>query len=254
MSGNGRGTAAPGPRYRTPFGLVAEIRRDPLGYTMNALRGYGDVVRLDMGLFASYLVFHPDGVKHVLQDNNQNYVKGVIIAKTKVLIGEGLFTSEGAFWRRQRRLAQPAFHRQRIAGFAQTMHDSTAAMLDAWAPRSGTGVPFDVAAEMSRLTLQVVGKTLFSMDLAGVAADVGQALLVALEFLNHRATEFLSVPVFVPTPANLRFLRARRALDRVVYRIIEARRRTGEDVADLLGMLLAARDEETGEGMSDRQL
>src|SRR5262249_59228231 len=106
----------------------------------------------------------------------------------------------------------------------------------------GTGVVLEGAAEMNRLTLQVVGRTLFSMDLAGEAAEVGRALLIALEFLNHRATGFLTPPVFVPTPANLRFLRARRALDRVVYRIIETRRRTGTDTGDLLSMLLGARD------------
>jgi cytochrome P450 len=127
-------------------------------------------------------------------------------------------------------------------------------MLDAWAPRAGTGVPFDVAAEMSRLTLRVVGKTLFSMDLTGDAAEVGRGLVVALGFLGRRAMGFLPPPVWVPTPASVRFLRARRALDRVVYHIIQTRRRTGEDAGDFLGMLLAARDADTGEGMSDQQL
>ncbi len=251
---NGRGAVAPGPRYRTPFGLVSDIRRDPLGYTVGLFRRYGDVVCLPMGPFTSYMVFHPDALKHVLQEHNQNYVKGVVIAKVKILIGEGLFTSEGDFWRRQRRLAQPAFHRQRIANFARLMQDCTAAMLDGWAPRAGRQVPFDVAAEMSRLTLQIVGKALFSMDLAGEAGAVGRALMTALEYLGRRAMSFVPWPAFLPTPGNVRFLRARHALDRVVYRIIETRRRTGEDAGDFLGMMLAARDEGTGEGMSDRQL
>ena len=101
-------------------------------YYMTAFRTFGDVVGFHVGPFRSLLIAHPDHIKHVLQDNNHNYVKGLVIAKLKVLIGEGLFTSEGDFWRRQRRLAQPAFHRQRLAGFVATMTDATRAMLDRW--------------------------------------------------------------------------------------------------------------------------
>ena len=131
MSGPRNGFPA-GPRYWTPFGMTAAFRPDPLGYFTTAFRTFGDVVCFRVGPFRSLLIAHPDHIKHVLQENNQNYEKGIVIAKLKVLIGEGLFTSEGDFWRRQRRLAQPAFHRQRLAGFVATMTDATARMLDRW--------------------------------------------------------------------------------------------------------------------------
>ena len=129
------------------------IRHDPLAFVSGLARDYGDVVRLGMGPISAYLFFHPDAVKHVLQDNNQNYVKGQIIGRVKILIGEGLFTSEGDFWRRQRRLAQPAFHRERIAGFAATMVRCTEERLARWEGAARRGEGFDVSAEMNALTL-----------------------------------------------------------------------------------------------------
>src|SRR5262245_42686815 len=111
-------TLPPGPRYLTAFGAMPRLRRDPLGLCKEAYRDYGDVVCFRVPPWRSYLLFHPDHVKHVLADNNHNYVKGLLVERSKVLIGEGLFSSEGSLWRRQRRLAQPAFHRERIAAFA----------------------------------------------------------------------------------------------------------------------------------------
>jgi cytochrome P450 len=245
---------APGPRYYTPFEFFVGARRDPVGFLYDAAREFGDVVRFQAWPLLGYLVVRPEHVRHVLQENNRNYRKGKLIAKAKVLIGEGLFTSEGDFWLRQRRLAQPAFHRERIEGFAAAITESTASMLEAWRTPARTGWPIDVLQEMSALTLRVVGRVLFSIDLAGEAAGVGRALLVALEHLNHLATRLCPLPPFVPTPRNVRFLMARRRLDRVVLGIIERRRRQETAVPDLLSMLLAARDADTGEGMSDRQL
>jgi len=245
---------APGPRYYTPIGFFIEARRDPVGFIAAAARKYGDVVRIQAGPMFSHAIAHPDDVKHVLQENNRNYWKGKLVGKVKVLIGEGLFTSEADFWRRQRRLAQPAFHRQRIENLATVMTDATAAMLDRWQPAARGGEPLDVMAQMSALTLSIVGRALFSMDLTGDAGDVGSAMLIALEHVNYLATHFVTPPLFFPTARNLRFRRARRELDRVVMRIIEQRRRAGTDTGDLLSMLLVARDADTGEGMSDRQL
>jgi cytochrome P450 len=249
-----RSTLPPGPFYWTPLALGRVMRRDPLAYVSNLSRDYGDVVCLCMGTMRVYFLHHPDGVKHVLQDNNQNYVKGPIIARVKVLIGDGLFTSEGDFWRRQRRLAQPAFHRERIAGFADAMARRTAERLARWEPAAASGEPIDVAAEMSALTLTIVGETLFARDLSGEAAGAGRALAVALEVAAHRAMSYVVTPIWVPTARNRAFRRAARTLDALVYEIIDGRRRTADPGADLLGTLMAARDEETGERMSPRQL
>jgi cytochrome P450 len=230
------------------------MRRDPLAFVAALARDYGDVVRLGMGPVSVYLVHHPDGVKHVLQDNNQNYVKGPVIARVKVLIGEGLFTSEGAFWRRQRRLAQPAFHRERIAGFAATMVRCTAERLARWADVARRGEPIDVAAEMNALTLTVVGETLFGRDLSGEAAAAGLALRVALETTAYRVMCWVVSPIWGPTARNRAFRAAVRTLDTLVYDLVDSRRRSALPADDLLGMLMAARDEETDEGMSRLQL
>src|SRR5262245_65438896 len=176
-----------GPSYWTPFGMTAAFRPDPLRYYTTAFRTFGDVVGFHVGPFRTMLVSHPDHIKHILQDNNHNYEKGLVIAKLKVLIGEGLFTSEGDFWRRQRRLSQPAFHRERLAGFATAMTETTAAMLDRWGPRARSGAPFDVAADMSALTLGIVGRALFSRVLDAEADEVGPALMETLAIVNERA-------------------------------------------------------------------
>jgi len=231
------------------------MRRDPLAFVTALAREYGDVVCLGMGgPIRAYLFHHPDGVKHILQDNNQNYVKGPIIGRVKVLFGEGLFTSEGDFWRRQRRLAQPAFHRERIAGFATTMVRRTAERLARWEPAIERGEPIDVGAEMNALTLTIAGETLFGRDLSGEASDAGRALAVALAVLAHRAMSYVAPPIWVPTARNRAFRRAAATLDALVYDIIDARQRAHATGDDLLGMLMAARDEDTGEGMSRRQL
>jgi cytochrome P450 len=230
------------------------MRRDPLAFVSALAREYGDVVCLGLGPIRIYLLHHPDAVKHVLQDNNQNYVKGPVIGRVKVLIGEGLFTSEGDFWRRQRRLAQPSFHRERIADFAATMVRCTAERLDRWETPARRGETLDVLAEMNALTLTVVGETLFGRDLSGEAREAGRALAVALEITAHRAMSYLVSPIWWPSARNRAFRRAVATLDAVVYDIIDARRRARQPGDDLLGMLMAARDEETGETMSRRQL
>jgi cytochrome P450 len=200
--------------------------------------------------------FHPDDIEYILRRNNTNYHKGIAHQRFKSLLGEGLLTSEGKFWLKQRRLAQPAFHRQRIAGFATTMTNAAASMLEHWQSYAANGQAFDISAEMTRLTLQIVGQTLFRTDISGDEAKVVRdALYVALDYLSYRVAHFTLEPMeYIPTRRNRQYWRARRILDKVVYDIIAERRQSEEDTGDLLSMLLLARDEETGEGMSDKQL
>lgn len=244
----------PGPRYLTPFGAARAVRRDPLGFMTDLARRYGDVVRIRMGPISSYAFFHPDAVRHVLRDRHERYVKGPVIARVKVLIGEGLFTSEGAFWRRQRRLAQPAFHRERIAGFVDAMVACTTERLERWAPAAHAGHTIDVAAEMSELTLTVVGRTLFGTDLSMDAPEVGVALRAALAGTADRALRWMAPPMWLPTHDNRRLRRSIAVLDRVVFDVIARRRHAAAPGDDLLGMLMTARDVDTGEGMTTRQL
>ena len=243
-----------GPWHWTPLGMTAALRSDPLGYYTTAFKTFGDIVGFHVGPLRSLFIAHPDHIKHVLQDNNHNYEKGLVIAKLKVLIGDGLFSSEGDFWRRQRRLAQPAFHRKRLGGFVATMTDATQAMLDRWEAVARGAAPLDVAAEMTRLTLGIVGRTLFSRNLDDAADAVGCTLGEVLALMNERTMRFIATPLWWPTPFTRRLARGIHELDRVVFGIIETRRRTDEAHEDLLDMLLRARDEDTGEGMTDRQL
>jgi len=246
---------APGRSYPTPLHFFLAARRDPLVFLRWAAREYGDVVRFDAWpLVIVHLLYHPDHIKHVLQDNNRNYWKGNLIGRVKPLIGEGLFTSEGDFWRRQRRLAQPAFHRQRIEGFATLMSAAGSRMLDGWERAAARGTPIDLMEQTSRVTLSIVGQALFGIDLVDAAAGVGRAMLTALQFMSEEAFSLFPSMLLLPTPRNLRFRRARAELDRVVLDIIDRRRRNGMGESDLLGMMMAARDPETGEAMSDRQL
>jgi cytochrome P450 len=200
-----------------------------------------------------HLLPHPDHVQRVLQARHTNYKKDMMYERMRPLVGDGLLTSDGDFWRRQRRLAQPAFHKQRLTGFARTMSDATADLLDEWAPLARSGAPFDAAAAMMKVTLRIVGRALCSVDLGGEAEAVGRALTVALEVTNERFQQLFMLEC-LPTAQNRRFKRAVTTLDGVVNEIIEARRESGEDAGDLLSMLMAARDEETGEAMDDRQL
>jgi len=244
----------PGPAFWTPLAAGRRIRADPLGYVTELFREHGDVVCLGMGPIDAWMLNHPDAVKHVLLDNNQNYTKGPLIGRVKALLGEGLFTSEGDFWRRQRRLAQPAFHRERIAGFAQTMIRCATERLDRWTPAVERGEPIDVGGEMNALALTIVGETLFGRDLSGEAAPAGRALAVGLRVLAHRAMSYVALPMWVPTPTHRAFREAAATLDTLVYDIIDARRNADDTGSDLLGMLMAARDEDTGERMSRTQL
>jgi cytochrome P450 len=242
---------APGPR--NPFSGLKLLRPDrALGFLRDSFSQYGDVVKFKFGTIPVFLVAHPDGVKHILQENHANYLKSQDYQLLKALLGNGLVTSEGELWLRQRRLIQPAFHRQRVAEFASIMTESTLEMLERWEPLAAEGRVFDIFEEMARLTLKIVGRALLSIDLSDQAEVIGRAFTVGNERFAHFDLGML-MP-FLPTRRNLRFRRAVRRLHQVVDEIIAQRRRESRHRGDLLSMLLEARDEETGEGMDDRQL
>jgi cytochrome P450 len=250
-------TTAPGVRQLLPlpYGLAAKSRRDPLAFLLDGLMRYGDVFRYRIGPLLFHQVAHPEHVKHVLVDNQRNYPRSWYYGRVKVVTGEGLVTTEGAAWRRLRRMAQPAFHPQRIAALAGVITRATEAMCQCWWVHAESGEPLDVAAEFMQLTLQIAGQALLSIDLGGEADRIGPAVTASLEYADHRLSSFLALPPGLPTPRNLRFRRALRTLDTIIFDIIAKRRREPErNTGDLLAMLLATRDEETGEGLTDREL
>jgi cytochrome P450 len=247
---------APGPPPFPVLGVLPELWfGERIDVHAGHVRAFGDVIRYRFGPVVAHMVLHPDDVKHVLQENHANYVKGRGTRRMRLFLGQGLLTSEGELWRRQRRLAQPAFHPKRVAALVDSMVDATNVMLAAWTERASRDAPIDVAAEMMRLTLDVVGRTLFGADLAADADAVYDALTEALSFTVKRLMVPFAIPLSVPIPSNRRFLRARATLDQLVFSVIEARRKSAaRGGADLLAMLMDARDEETGEAMSDTQL
>ena len=240
---------APGPRG--PIGAWG-LMRDPLVFMGKAFREYGDIVQMRFFNLRIFAIAHPDGIKHALQDNHRNYTKSFDYQILARLLGNGLVTSEGELWLRQRRLMQPMFHKQKIAAFGKMMAECAGAMLERWDARATSGEAFDAMSEMMRLTLQIVGRALLTMDLTTHADQIGRNMTIT----NERFAEFdigMFVP-WLPTPSNRRFDRAVRELRALVLDIIAKRRAEGRDYGDLLSMLLAVRDEETGEGMNNEQL
>jgi cytochrome P450 len=250
-SGEPRGKYPPGPdsaKTKKFAGQFGQVSRDPLGYFTHCARTYGDITGMRYLLFRVFFINHPDLIEDVLVTNARKFHKGRVLLANKIVFGEGLLTSEDSFWLRQRRLAQPAFHRARIATYAETMVGYAERLLETWRD----GEERDLHEEMLRVTLQIVGKTLFDADVARDAQEVGKSLELLLE-LSADFRRSILIPSWVPTPGNIRKKRAVKKLDKIIYRIIEERRKSGRDAGDLLSMLLAARDED-GSRMTDKQL
>lgn len=241
----------PGPRRTFPLSGLFGYRRGPLPYFQNLAAQYGDISYFRLGPEEAFFLNHPDYVKDVLVTNHQNFHKGLALQRAKRLLGEGLLTSEEEFHRRQRRLAQPAFHRARIASYAGVMTDYACETRARW----HDGDTLDMSEEMMRLTLGIVGKTLFDADVVSDAREVGEAMTVVMDLFNTITIPFFELIQRLPLPQLRRFDAAKARLDAIIYRLIEERRRGGEDRGDLLSMLLLAQDTEgDGGAMTDEQL
>ena len=243
----------PGPRGLPVLGMLLAIRRDPTAVFMDAARRFGDVAYLKIGPRRGYLLTNPADVRHVLQDNAANYRKSPLYDKLRQSLGNGLLTSEGAFWLRQRRIAQPAFHRQRIAALAGVMAEAVREMAIDWEAIASTRQPVDIGDQMMRLTRTVVLRTLLGADLGPFTGQIDGAWKVMNE---HIGDSFWSLGLTDgwPTPRNRRFQAARAVLRGAVEYAIRQRRERASDGDDLLSMLMHARDEDTGESMTDEQL
>jgi cytochrome P450 len=250
---------APGLRRLVPlpYGWIARLRHQPLEFLLEGRRRYGDVFRFQLGPLVFHQLAHPDHVKHVLLDHQKNYPRSRHYDRVRVVVGSGLVTSEGPVWRRLRRMAQPAFHPQRVAALAGVMTEATEELRQRWQAYAESGVAFNVVGEFVELTLRIVGRALLGIDLGGEADRIGSAMTTALGYLEYRLGNLLSLPPGVPTPRYLRARRALETIDSVVYDVIARRRAApdaGHDTGDLLSMLLATQDDETGAGPTDREL
>ncbi|HEY0018755.1 MAG TPA: cytochrome P450 [Longimicrobium sp.] len=238
------------------FGSGPEAVADPLALYTRAQRTLGDVVRL-RGIpgINWYLVTHPAGVEHVLKTRGKNYRKpDRFNAPVRMLAGNGILAAEGDTWLQNRRLMQPAFHRQRLAGLVAQMAQAAELAAERWDRLAAEGAVVEVGEEMLRLTLRIVGTTLFSHDLSGEANVLGTAIRTAFQHVSMRMTMPFAPPAWLPTRENRRFAAARDVVHRTVDDMIAERRRSGQERPDLLQMLLDARDAETGARMDDRQV
>ncbi len=244
---------APGVSGLALFRLMPKFKRNTLQTFVELARRHGDLVCF-RGLWTSFMLIDPAHVEYVLQTNSRNYRKGKNYKEVAASTGNGLFVSEGDVWRRQRRLAQPAFHHQRIASFAKIMTDSAEAMLKHWQPLAECGASVEVDAEMLRLTLGIVGKALFSRDLSDEADTMSQSFEIIRKHMTDRIMSVVKFPANFPTLQNRRFRQAIANAEQIVYDLIAERRRGQGNTDDLLSLFMAARDEETGEGLSDTEL
>lgn len=241
----------PGPRSRRLLGYFPELINNPLHALVNC-RQYGEIACFNILNRHIYVLNHPDYIRHVLVDNHRNYVKGRTLTATRRVLGTGLLTSEGEFHRRQRRLVQPAFHRQRIAGYAEIMSRFTERHLSQWQD----GEALDLHRDLMTLTMKIVAKCLFDADVSGEADEVGEALGGLLdEFSLIDVSPLGRLLERLPTPRQNRRRRRIEFLNALVYGLIAERRATGDDKGDLLSMLLQAQDVEgDGTGMTDEQV
>ena len=239
-----------GPGCFGNFREIIALRRDPLRFLSSLARDYGPISQFRVGRLRFFLFTSPEAVREILVTNHDRMHKGRALQRAKVLLGDGLLTSEDDLHKRQRKLVNPAFHRERLPGYAREMIAAAQRAAESW--REGASI--DMAAEMMTLTLDVVGRTLFSTDLRGQASEVGEAMHDIMTLMNRLISPFMSLLNYIPLPGTYRYWRARFRLEHAVGTMICERRASRRDHGDLLSMLLLARDEDGGPGMTDRQV
>lgn len=242
-----------GPKGLPLLGCAPQVKRDPLGFFSKLAADFDGLATLRVGSETVYVLNSPDAFEHLFVSNWRNYRKSTFYDKLRPTFGDGIVVSEGDFWRKQRQLMNPAFHKQSLERIGETMRRKAREHVERLRAH-GPDAPFDMSSEITDLSIEIVLESLFSSDIAGRTRGVADAVDAMLEIAEKR---FWAIPDLHGTPLSRLYWRhkaARRVFDDIVYAIIERRRHTNEPMPDLLGMLLDARDGETGEGMSDVQL
>lgn len=239
----------PGPKGIPLFGVLFDYNQDPTGFSLRCAQEFGDITLLPFGPLKVYLLANPEHVSEVLNHKSHCFVKGVSIQSLKSSLGEGLLTSEGNFWKRQRRLTQPAFHRERLAGYGDIMTAAAETTMRQWQD----GEIRDIHADMMQLTLLIVAQSLFGTDIADKTPIIESALDAVLVHFSNQLNTFFLLPEWVPTPDNIQFWQKLHQMDEVIYDIIRQRRLAKEAKSDLLTMLLQLETED-GDHMSDREI
>jgi cytochrome P450 len=239
----------PGPSGRFLLGSLQDFNRDTLKFLLEQ-RQYGDITQFRFGPFPVIVVNHPDYVHDVLVAQADKYYKAT---STKQIlgpvVGNGLFTSDGDFWKRQRRLVQPAFHTKRIGAYGKVMVDYAADLANVWQKGGVRAIDQD----MTNLTMRIIAKTLFDADVTHEAPEVGKAIRDAAALIEESFRQIFTLPVWLPTPHNRKMRAATDRLDSLIQKFIDDRRASGEDKGDFLSLLLSAHDEDDSV-MTDKQV
>lgn len=238
----------PGPEGLPIVGNTLQFRRDQLAFVRGVQRAFGDVATMYLGKFPMVLFSRPEHVRYFLVDNARNFTNREFAWNLRRLLGDGLLTTDGEFHRQQRRLVQPAFHKKRVESYAGVMVQHTREMLEEWQP----GAEVDIAREMQTLTLRIVAKTLFDVDLKTESRGLGQAFSDVIENPLDLPFSLRALPINLPFTPYGKHMAGRATLDAYVYELIEHRRKDGRDTGDVLSMLLSAQDE--GVTMTDVQV
>lgn len=237
------------------FGSGYLIRENTHEEVRKLIQKYGDIFSLSLPFNRIVIAAKPEYARYVLVDNNKNYRKSLAYDMLRILLGNGLLTSEGEFWKKQRRLIQPAFHKQKLADLTAMMVNRAQKEVDKLKGKAQSGEYFDVAPQMTNLTLDIISEAIFSNGVDDEKADlVSRQITLLNQYATEKLNDPIRLPPSIPTPFNLRERKAVKVLDNVIYEIIDKRRKEGISKSDLLSMLLDARDEETGEAMDNRQL
>ncbi len=238
----------PGPKPNFFLGHAPAYQRGPLDFLTRCQRDHGDVVRIHMPGFVAYLLFNPEHIEYVLRGNHRNFRKDRLTRRLSPLLGQGLLTSEGDYWRQQRQRAQPSFQLSQLQKYGSFMVGTIDRLMQTWTD----GATRDLHRDMTAATLGIIVKVLFDNDRPEIAEEVGRALDELTDFFTS-PFNYAPLARFLPTPAAVRYHRAVRRLNRVLYILIEQHRQKKEPGDDLLSRLLA-RPDDGGVALSDRQL
>lgn len=240
----------PGPKGLPMAGSIFGYFRDMLGFLVRMREEYGDIAYFKLGSRKMYLVSDPELIKDILVTHNRNFTKSRALQRAKIVLGEGLLTSEGESHVRQRKIIQPVFHHKRIKGYGDTMALYTAKMAEGWE----SGQVVDIHCEMMRLSLAIITKTIFDADVESESDEIGKSLTDIVTLFPRLLFPYSEILDKLPLPGNKRCQEAMEHLDKIIYGLIEERRNRKSKKEDLLAMLLEAQDEEGGAGMSDQQV
>ncbi len=239
----------PGPKPLPIVGNILQMRKDPLAFVTSLQRIYGDVATFYLGKTPAVLFTRPEAIRYILIENARNFTNREATENLRLILGDGLLSIDGEFHRQQRRMVQPAFHKQRVEGYRDAMVACTERILGEWQAKPQV----DMAWEMMRLTMHIVAKALFNVDLTSQSEHIGQALSDAAQYANRSRAPFQRLRINLPFTAYGKYIRARRFLDETVATIITRHRSSGEDTGDVISMLLSAQDEDGG-SMTDKQV